>query len=244
MPEPYALTRLLNALFGGIVTSIMQSIGIHPANPGAPFSNTFTVELLVVLGLMAFFLLVRLTLSPDKPGAFQHVAEMISEFTGSLGEQVIGHGAAKYQAFLTCIFLFVLINNLIGLIPGVPAPTTSPSVPLGLAIPSFLYYNYQGFREHGAGYVKQFMGPIWWMAWLLIPIELVSHFARIMSLTIRLYANMYASDMLTLGFFSLVPIGVPSIFLGLHVFVSCIQAFIFMLLSMIYISLAVSHDAH
>jgi F-type H+-transporting ATPase subunit a len=139
----------------------------------------------------------------------------------------------------------VLINNLVGLIPGVPAPTTSRAVPLGLAIPTFLYYNYQGFRAQGfIGYLKHFCGPIWWMAWLLLPIELVSHFARIMSLTIRLYANMFASDMLTLGFFSLIPIGIPSIFLGLHVFVSCIQAFIFMLLSMIYLSLAVSHDAH
>jgi F-type H+-transporting ATPase subunit a len=244
MPEPYALTRLLNYFFGGIVTSIMQAIGIHPANPGAPFVNTFTVELIVVACLIAFFIAVRLTLSPDKPNPAQHVAEMISEFTGSLGEQVIGHDAPKFQAFLTCIFLFVLINNLIGLIPGVPAPTTSPSVPLGLAVPSFLFYNYQGFRTHGIGYLKQFAGPIWWMSWLLIPIELTSHFARIMSLTIRLYANMYASDMLTLGFFSLIPIGIPSIFLGLHVFVSCIQAFIFMLLSMIYLSLAVSHDAH
>lgn len=244
MPEQYALTRLLNYLFGGIVTSIMQMLGIHPASPGAPISNNFTVELLVVLGLITFFVIVRLTLSPDKPGAAQQVAEMISEFTGDLGEQVIGHGSQKYQAFLTCIFLFVLINNLVGLIPGIPAPTTSPMVTLGLAVPSFLFYNYQGFRANGIGYLKQFAGPIWWMAWLLIPIELVSHFARIMSLTIRLYANMYASDMLTLGFFSLIPIGVPAIFLGLHVFVSCIQAFIFMLLSMIYVSLAVSHDAH
>ena len=244
MPEPYALTRLLNLLFGGIVTSIMQAIGIHPASPGAPFGNTFSVELIVVACLIAFFVVVRFTLSPDKPGPTQQVAEMISEFTGNLGEQVIGHGSGQYQAFLTCIFLFVLINNLVGLIPGVSAPTTSPSVPLGLAVPSFLYYNYQGFRANGIGYLKQFAGPLWWMAWLLIPIELTSHFARIMSLTIRLYANMYASDMLTLGFFSLIPIGVPSVFLGLHVFVSCIQAFIFMLLSMIYISLAVSHDAH
>jgi len=244
MPESYALTRLLNHLFGGLITSIMQAMGIHPANPGAPISNTFTIELLVALGLIAFFAIVRMSLSPDTPGPAQHVAEMISEFTGGLGEQVIGHDAPKYQAYVTCIFLFVLINNLIGLIPGVPAPTTSPVVPLGLALPTFLYYNWQGFRSHGIGYLKHFAGPIWWMAWLLIPIELVSHFARIMSLTIRLYANMYASDMLTLGFFSLIPIGVPAVFLGLHVFVSCIQAFIFMLLTMIYLSLAVSHEAH
>ncbi len=169
---------------------------------------------------------------------------MISEFTGGMGEQIIGHGAEKYQAYLTCIFLFVLLNNLTGLIPGVEEPTMFPYVPLGLALPTFLYYNYQGFRANGIGYLKQFAGPIWWMSWLLIPIELISHFARIMSLTIRLYANMFASDMLSLGFFSLLPIGVPAIFLGLHVFVSVIQAFIFMLLSMIYLSLAVSHDAH
>ena len=118
-------------------------------------------------------------------------------------------------------------------------------VTLGLAFPTFLYYNYQGIREQGViGYLKHFAGPIWWMAWLLLPIELVSHFARVLSLTIRLYANMFASDMLTLGFFSLIPIGVPSIFLGLHVFVSVIQAFIFMLLSMFYLSLAVAHEQH
>jgi F-type H+-transporting ATPase subunit a len=245
MPESLALTRLLNHLFGGVVNSILQMVGVHPANAAAPITDAYALELLVAGLLIAFFIVVRLTLSVEKPGPVQQIAEMVNEFTGSMGEQIIGHGFEKYQAFVTCIFLFVLSNNLIGLLPGVPAPTTSPVVPLGLAIPTFLYYNYQGFRAQGfIGYLKHFCGPIWWMAWLLLPIELVSHFARIMSLTIRLYANMFASDMLTLGFFSLIPIGVPSIFLGLHVFVSCIQAFIFMLLTMIYLSLAVSHEAH
>ncbi len=243
MPEQLAVTRLLNHLLAGVISSLMQLLGVHPANSTAPISDTFAVELVVAACLIAFFVVVRLTLSPDKPGPAQQIAEIVSEFTGSLGEQIIGHGSEKFQAFVTCVFLFVLTNNLVGLIPGVAAPTTNPVVPLGLAIPTFLYYNYQGFRAQGFfGYLKQFCGPLWWMAWLLVPIELVSHFARILSLTIRLYANMFASDMLTLGFFSLIPIGVPSIFLGLHVFVSCIQAFIFMLLSMIYLSLAVSHE--
>ena len=242
MPESYALTRLLNYLFGGIVSSIMQMMGIHPAHPGAPFDNTFTIELVIVLGLIAFFVVVRLTLSPDKPGPAQHVAEMISEFTGNLGETIIGHGSEKYQAYVTCIFLFVLINNLSGLLPGIEEPTMFPVVPLGLAVPTFLYYNYQGFRANGVGYLKQFVGPIWWMAWLLIPIETISHFARIMSLTIRLYANMFASDLVTLVFFSLIPIGIPAIFLGLHAGVSLIQAYVFMLLSMIYLSVAVAHE--
>ena len=152
-------------------------------------------------------------------------------------------GYQRYQSWVVCIFLFVLLNNLLGLIPGIPAPTTSPWVPLGLAVPTFLFYNFQGVREQGIiGYAKHFCGPIWWVAWLILPIEIVSHLARIMSLTIRLYANMFASDMVTLGFFSLIPVGVPAIFLGLHVFVSIIQAFVFMLLTMIYLSLAVAKE--
>lgn len=243
MSETLALTRLLNHLFGGGLVSLLHLVGIHPADTAAPITDAFAIELLLAGLLIAFFIVVRLTLSVEKPNPAQQVAEMVYEFTGSLGDQIIGHGYEKYQAFVTCIFLFVLTNNLVGLIPGVPAPTSSPVVPLGLALPTFLYYNYQGFRAQGfLGYLKHFCGPIWWMAWLLLPIELVSHFARIMSLTIRLYANMFASDMLTLGFFSLIPVGVPAIFLGLHVFVSVIQAFIFTLLTMIYLSLAVSHE--
>jgi len=242
MPESLALTRLLNSLFGGIVASALHVLGIN-VSPATAISDAFAIELLVAVCLIAFFVLVRLTLSVEKPQPAQQVAEMVHEGLGGLADQIIGHGYERFQAFLTCIFLFVLINNLIGLIPGIPAPTTSPVVPLGLALPTFIYYNYQGFRAQGFfGYLKHFCGPIWWMAWLLLPIELVSHFARIMSLTIRLYANMYASDLVTLGFFSLIPIGVPSIFLGLHVFVSLIQAFVFTLLSMIYLSLATAHE--
>jgi F-type H+-transporting ATPase subunit a len=110
-------------------------------------------------------------------------------------------------------------------------------------VPTFLYYNFHGVREQGPiGYVKHFAGPVWWMAWLILPIEIVSHIARIMSLSVRLYANMFAGDLVTLVFFSLIPVGIPVIFLGLHIFVSIIQAFVFMLLTMIYLSLAVAHE--
>jgi F-type H+-transporting ATPase subunit a len=116
-------------------------------------------------------------------------------------------------------------------------------VTLGLALPTFLYYNYYGVKEQGPiGYLKHFAGPVWWMAWLIFPIEIVSHLARVMSLSVRLYANMFAGDLVTLVFFSLVPVGIPVIFLGLHLFVSLIQAFVFTLLTMIYLSLAVSHE--
>ena len=237
---------MLNDLLSGIEVNSFRIIGLNAAEAtekALKVNQALALELLVVGALILFFAIVRMSLSVDKPNPAQQVAEMIHDGIGDLADQIIGHGSEHFQAFVTCIFLFVLFNNLLGLIPGVPAPTTSPWVPLGLAIPVFLYYNYQGVRAQGViGYAKHFCGPIWWMAWLLLPIELVSHLARMLSLTIRLYANMFASDMVTLGFFSLIPVGIPSIFLGLHVFVSLIQAFVFMLLTMIYLSLAVAHE--
>ena len=243
MPESLAFTRLLNYLFGSGVSAIMQMLGIHPANPAAPIDDKFALELIVVLGLIAFFILVRLTLSVEKPNPAQQIAEVIHEFTGSNADQIIGHGYERFQAFVTCIFLFVVINNLLGLIPGLHTPTGSPVVPLGIALLTFLYYNFHGLREQGiVGYMKHFAGPVWWIAPLLFPIEIISHCARVMSLTIRLYANMFASDLVTLVFFSLVPLAIPAVFLGLHFFVSLIQAYVFMLLAMIYLSQAVAHE--
>jgi F-type H+-transporting ATPase subunit a len=242
MHEQLALTRLLNQLFGGLFATLLNAVGIH-AKPESAINDAFALQLAVAAIMIAFFVLVRMTLSVEKPGAVQHIAEMIHEKIGEQAEQVIGHGYRQFQAYVTCIFLFVLLNNLLGLIPGVPAPTTSILVTLGLAVPTFLYYNFHGLREQGlVGYIKHFAGPVWWMAWLIFPIEVISHLARIMSLSVRLYANMFAGDLVTLVFFSLIPVGIPVIFLGLHLFVSLIQAFVFMLLTMIYLSLAVAHE--
>jgi F-type H+-transporting ATPase subunit a len=241
--ETLGITHLLNQLFGGLVAGVLQTIGVHPANPAAPIDDAFALELLVVCLLIAFFILVRLTLSVDKPNPAQQVAELIHEFTGSNADQIIGHGYERFQAFVTCIFLFVVLNNVLGLIPGIVTPTSQPVIPLGIAVLTFLYYNFHGLREQGVvGYMKHFAGPVWWIAPLLFPIEIISHCARMMSLTIRLYANMFASDLVTLVFFSLFPLAIPAIFLGLHFAVSLIQAYVFMLLAMIYLSQAVAHE--
>ncbi len=250
MPQSFVLTHILTRLFvqlfGGLLASGFRAAGVPADQASAKVADVFsafTIEVLVAAALIAFFIAVRATLSVEKPGPVQHIAELIHEAIGDQAEQVIGHGYQRFQAYVTCIFLFVLCNNLVGLIPGVEAPTTSIMVTLGLAVPTFLYYNYYGVKEQGVvGYIKHFAGPVWWMAWLIFPIELVSHLARIMSLSVRLYANMFAGDLVTLVFFSLVPVGIPVIFLGLHLFVSLIQAFVFTLLTMIYLSLAVSHE--
>ena len=243
MVPNFWITRLLNQLFAPAVTALLNLVGLHPADPARPINDTYALEVLVAACLVVFFLIVRFTLSVEKPNPAQQIAEMIHEFTGSHAEQIIGHHYERFQAFTTCVFLFIVINNLLGLIPGVVTPTSAPVVPLGIAVCTFLYYQFYGFKEQGfVGYLKHFAGPIWWIAWLLFPIEIISHLARVMSLTIRLYANMFASDLVTLVFFSLVPIGIPAIFLGLHAGVSLIQAYVFMLLSMIYLSIAVAHE--
>lgn len=241
--ETLAITRLLNTLFGPAVAAILNLVGIHPANPSAPIDNTFALEFLVFAILIAFFLLVRFTLSVEKPSPAQQIAEMIHEFSGGQADQIIGHGYERFQAFVTCVFLFVVANNLMGLIPGIETPTGVPKVPLGIALCTFVYYNFYGFKEQGVvGYAKHFAGPVWWISPLLFPIEIISHCARVMSLTIRLYANMFASDLLTLVFFSLIPFAIPAVFLGLHAAVSLIQAYVFMLLAMIYLTGAVAHE--
>ena len=200
------------------------------------------MQLLVFLFLVLIFILVRASLSVDKPGGLQHVFEGAHGFVEGQSEEIIGHHSERYTPFLMTLTFFILISNLLGLIPGFESPTAVPIVPLGCAICAFVYYQSQGFRQHGIAYLKHFMGPMWWLAIIMVPIEIISHLARMLSLTVRLYANMFAGDMVTWVFFSLVPIGVPIIFLGLHLGVSLLQTYIFILLTMVYLSGAVAEE--
>ena len=242
MPTQTLFTQFLNAHFAAPVTALLQAVHVHPKYPQAPISNSFAMELLVVGFLLAYFIVVRVTLSVEKPAAAQHLAEMTNEFVSDQSESIIGHGSERFTSYLTALLLFILLSNLMGLVPGLESPTADVVVPLGFAIVTFLYYHYHGVRSNGGSYIKQFLGPVWWLSWLLLPIEIISHFARVLSLTVRLYANMFAGDLVTLAFFSLIPVGIPLIFLGLHLGVAVVQAYVFFLLAAIYLSLAVAHD--
>jgi F-type H+-transporting ATPase subunit a len=242
MHEQSLITDTLNKYFGNLATQVLHAVHVQPYNPQAPITETFAMEILVLGLLFIFFVLVRLSLNVENPGPIQQIAEMLHGFVSDQADSIIGHGSQRFVMFTTCVLLFVLLSNLLGMVPGLLAPTSVPTVPLGVALLCFLYYHYYGVRENGFGYFKQFAGPIWWIAPMMIPIELISHFARIMSLTVRLYANMFAGEMVTLVFFSLIPIGIPIVFMGLHLGVALIQAYIFMLLTMIYVSQAVAHD--
>ena len=242
MPEQLWVTQILNHVFAGPVTSLLRAIHVEPKYPTAPISNSFSMEFLVFSFLLILFLLVRSRLSVDRPGGLQHSFEIVEGFIQGQSDEIIGHHSEGYTPFLTALFFFILFCNLIGVIPGFESPTAVPIVPLGCAICAFIYYQTQGFKHAGIGYLKHFMGPMPALAPLMVPIELISHLARVLSLTIRLFANMFAGDMVTLVFFSLVPIGVPIVFMGLHIGVSLLQTYIFVLLTTVYLQGAVSEE--
>lgn len=242
MPIELLFTHFLNQMFAAQVTAFLRLLHIQPQFPQAPISNAFAMELLIFFALLLYFVAVRVTLSVEKPGPVQHLAEMTHEFVSEQSESIIGHGFERFVTYVTVLGLFILLGNLMGLVPGLQSPTANIVVPLGFATVTFLYYHYHGIRANGTAYIKQFLGPVWWLSPLLLIVEVISHFARILSLSVRLYANMFAGDLVTLAFFSLIPVGVPLVFMFLHLGVAVVQAYVFMLLAMIYLSLATAHD--
>jgi F-type H+-transporting ATPase subunit a len=242
MPEQLWFTAFLNRLFAGPVTALLQHLHIEVKYPQAPIHNAVAMELLVFLFLVILFALLRSRLSVDKPGPLQHIFEGAHGFIEGQSHEIIGPHSEGFTPFLMTLALFILFCNLIGLIPGFESPTGVPVVPLGCAICAFVYYQAQGFKHAGIGYLKHFAGPMPILAPLMIPIELISHLARVLSLTIRLFANIFAGDMVTLVFFSLVPLGVPILFLGLHIGVSFLQTYIFILLTTVYLAGAVAEE--
>ncbi|HXY04627.1 MAG TPA: F0F1 ATP synthase subunit A [Terriglobales bacterium] len=243
MPEQLWFTALLNHAFAGPVTALLRSLHVEPQYPQAPISNAVAMECLVFGFLIVVFVLVRLRLSVDSPGALQQLFEGAHGFISGQAHEIIGHDSDKFVAYLTALGLFILFCNLLGLVPGFESPTGTPVVPLGCAVLTFIYYHASGIKKQGLWhYLKHFAGPMPALAILMVPIEIVSHTARMLSLTVRLYANMFAGDLVTMVFFSLIPIGLPIVFMALHLGVSIIQTYVFVLLAMIYLQGALAEE--
>ncbi len=244
------LTAILNKIFGGVITALLSAVGIHSADPGHPIPNYFAMELLVAALIIIGAMILRKRLSVESPDLFQQVMEVIVEFVRDMNEEIIGHGSVRYDAMIGTLGIFIIICNLLGLIPTFSTPTGHIEVTLGCAVAAFLYYNFQGSRQHGVmGYLKHLCGPDMGnvviaicMGFLMFPIEIIGNVGRLLSLSVRLYANMFVGDILEGVFTRLIPIAVPSLFMALHIFVSALQAYIFMLLPAIYISMAVSEE--
>jgi len=234
------ITKLFNDHLAGLGNSLLGIVGAHA--DARPWANFVVMQFAVVLLLMVVVALVRLRLSADRPGNLQQAFEMLYEFVSGQAEDQIGHNGLRYLGYFGTIFLFILTANLIGLVPCFESPTQNPSVTAGCALTTFIYYNLVGIQALGFKYPLTFAGPVWWLAPLMLPIEIISHLARCLSLTVRLYANMFAGEQVTMVFLRLTFFLVPVVFMGLHVFVGLIQAYIFMLLTMVYVGGAVAHE--
>jgi len=242
-PEhPLWLTVLMNKLLGKPVAAMLSALGFHP-NPAQPIPDYTAAEILVVLLIVAGALILRRRLSVENPGKFQQIMEVYYTFTQNMVDDVIGHDGGRYMVLIGTLGIFVGLCNLIGIIPTIDTPSASIYVTLGCAVVAFLYYNYHGFRHHGfLGYLKHFAGPVAAISFIMFPLEIFSSTLRMLSLSVRLWANMLVGNLIEEVFGGLVPVVVPALFMALHLFVSFLQAYVFMILPAVYISLAVAEE--
>ena len=183
---------------------------------------------------------------PDKGFSYRNLVEAYGRFIYTQCRMVLGeHYAPKYFPFIATVFLVILLMNLIGLVPGVLPPTEHLSTTFALGCFSFIFYNIKGCKENGViNYFKHFAGPLWYMAILIFPIEIISNFIRPMSLALRLRGNMMGDHLVLSTFTGLAPFLVPIPFYLLGLLVCFIQAYVFTMLTMVYISLAMPHHDH
>jgi len=210
--------------------------------------KTFIYITHVLLSAGIAILLVKVAMSNLQlvPKGTQNLMEAYIGGVLSMGSDVMGKEAARrYLPLVATIGLFVGIANLIGIVPGFEAPTADLNMTLTLALTVFVYYNYVGIKKQGViTYFKHFSGPVWWLAWLMFPVEIVSHFSRIISLSFRLFGNIKGDDMFLAVMLMLVPWVLPMIPFALLTFGAFLQAFIFMMLTYVYLGGAVVVDEH
>ena len=249
--EEIGLTRLFNDHLAGLGNSILGLFHQHAGNPDRPWADFITMQILVALIIVGLFLFLRTRLSIDKPGKLQQIMEELYGFLRGQSEENVGHHGPHCLSVFGTLFIFILFSNLIGTIPGLLSPTQFHYVPAGCAMIAFLYYNWVGISRVGPGkYFAHFAGPKVFDHWLpntllailMIPIEIISHLARPMSLTIRLFANMFAGEQVTTVFLGLTYLVLPALFMGLHVFIGFLQAYIFALLTMVYVGSAIAEE--
>ena len=217
-----------------VLTTILHRLGLN-------LPDYIAMLLLVMVATLVVFWLGTRRLCVNKPGIFQQVLELFTDTVGKFLDDIIGHGGRRFMAPIGTFAVLILLSNLLGLIPGFMPPTGNIIVTASLALCSFVVYNFYGIRAQGFGYIKHFLGPVAVLAPLFFPIEIISHLARPLSLSIRLFGNIFGDHQVSGVFIHLVPFLVPIPFILLGLLVAVIQTLVFCLLSMIYIAEAVEH---
>ncbi|MFA6190898.1 MAG: F0F1 ATP synthase subunit A [Sulfurimonas sp.] len=210
--------------------------------------KTFIYVTHMLLSAGIALMLVKIAMSNLQlvPRGTQNVMEAYISGVLKMGTDVMGaEPARRYLPLVATIGLFVGIANLIGVLPGFEAPTAFLEMPLTLALVVFVYYNFEGIRRQGiVKYFKHFLGPVWWLYWLMFPIEIVSHFSRLISLSFRLFGNVKGDDMFLMVILMLAPWVLPMVPFALLTFMAFLQAFIFMMLTYVYLGGAIAVDEH
>jgi len=233
---------LVNRLLGRPVAALLALFGIKVADPAHCIPDYIVMVFIVAAAMIVLF-----TLAGKKrdlvPGKFQVVTESVIRFFEGQIVEIVGPEGKKYTPVIGTVGLFILFCNLLGLVPGLMSPTAKLNVTIGCALSVFFYYHGQGIKAHGFfKYVKHFMGPIPAIAPLMVPIELISHFSRIVSLSIRLFSNIFAEEVLIVVIASIIPLFLPLPFMALSIFTAVLQAFVFVLLTCIYLAGAVEQE--
>jgi len=236
------LVVLFNKVFGKPLAALLGLFGVKVADPShlVPDYIVMAFIVAVVLSLVLGLASRKLSLIPSKR---QAALELIVGLFEGLIMDTIGEQGKKYLPVIGSVGIFVFSCNMVGLIPGFMSPTSKINATLGCAMVVFTYYHWQGMKAQGVfKYLKTFAGPIPAIAPLMLPIELISHFSRPVSLSLRLFGNIFAEDLLILIMASIIPFFLPLPFMIMAIFTSLIQSFVFVLLSCIYIAGAVSHE--
>ena len=200
--------------------------------------------LVLVISSIVFPLMSR-RISKDNPSHFQHTLELIVEGLRGLLREIIGPHSERYLYIIGGFAVFIFMSNIFGLFFFLQPPTSNVNTTFALSITAFCYYNWQGIRKQGLGhYLAHFAGPIWWLAPIMFPIELISNFARILSLGMRLFGNILGEHTATAIFMGMLPFVVPWPMMGLGIFGALLQTFVFIMLTMVYISGAVAVEEH
>jgi len=234
--------ELFNKVFGRPLLALLHLLGIQPKHPESPVPDYLVMCFFVAVLLIFFLGLASRRLSP-LPSKRQSILELILQTFEGLLVDIIGPEGKKFLPVIGTVGLFILTANMIGLAPGFMSPTSKLNVTAGCALTVFVYYHWQGMKAQGVlKYLKHFAGPIPALAPLLIPIEIISHFSRPVSLSLRLFGNIFAEELLIVVIASIVPFVLPLPFMAVAIFTAVIQAFVFVLLACIYISGAVAHE--
>lgn len=240
----HPVNKLLIALFGESSPRVQELLGLHEAGYWLP--DHVVMAMLVVVLVAAVLIPTSRRLSVDSPGKVQQILEQLITGLEDLIEDVVGHGFGKrFLPFIMGLAVFIFVSNILGLFYFVQPPTANPNTTFALSITAFIFYNLVGIRDNGLfKYLKHFAGPLPLLAPLMVPIEIISHLARILSLALRLFGNIFGEHTATGIFFVMFPFVVPWPMMSLGIFGAFLQAFIFIMLTMAYLQGAVGAEEH